>query len=157
MRKNTRAADAEALEALRQTHIGRLLLTAQRNYSVLALAKLRQRGHDGLTLAHTNLLAHLDVAGTRITTLAERVGVTKQAIGALVAELEARAYVRREPDPADGRASVIAYTPAGRDFLQDAHEVKQEIEAEYSDILTPKGFNDLRRLLDRLVNRSLQS
>jgi DNA-binding MarR family transcriptional regulator len=152
MQKRARAADPEALDALRQTHIGRLLLSAQRNYSVRALAKLRERGHDGLTLAHTNLLAHLDVGGTRMTTLAERVGVTKQAIGGLLVELEAKAYVRREPDPADGRASVITYTAAGRDFLQDAHEVKQEIEQEYAKILTPSGFADLRRLLARLVS-----
>jgi DNA-binding MarR family transcriptional regulator len=152
MPKQSHAADPEALEALRQTHIGRLLLTAQRNYSVRALAKLRDRGHVGLTLAHTNLLAHLDVGGTRITTLAERVGVTKQAIGGLIGELEAKAYIRREPDPADGRASVITYTSAGRDFLQDAHEIKQEIEQEYASILTAKGFKDLRRLLQRLVD-----
>jgi|SRR5689334_12116657 len=152
MQKRVRAADPEALEALRQNHIGRLLLTAQRDYSVRALAKLRERGHDGLTLAHTNLLAHLDVGGTRMTTLAERVGVTKQAIGGLVAELEAKEYVRREPDPADGRASAITYTAAGREFLQDAHEVKQEIEQEYAAVLTPTGFDDLRRLLRRLVS-----
>ena len=151
MPKHAKSIDPNALEELRQTHIGRLLLNAQRQYSVSALAKLRARGHVGLTLAHTNLLAQLDVAGTRITTLAERVGVTKQAIGALVGELEAKAYVHREPDPVDGRASVITYTAAGRGFLQDAHEVKQEIEQDYANILTPKGLNDLRRLLDRLV------
>ena len=154
MPKHTKAANPEALESLRQHHIGRLLLNAQRNYSVRALAKLRERGHEGLTLAHTNLLAHLDVAGTRITTLAERVGVTKQAIGTLVGELEARSYVRREPDPADGRASVIAYTEAGRDFLQDAHEVKQEIEEEYAQVLGSTGLRDLRDLLGRLVGRA---
>ena len=157
MPKRAATVNPKALEAMRQSHIGRLLLTAQRDYSVRALAKLRDRGHGGLTLAHTNLLAHLDVAGTRITTLAERVGVTKQAIGGLVGELEEKQYVRREPDPADGRASIITYTAAGRDFLQDAHEVKQEIDAEYSAILTPKGFTDLRRLLDRLVNSGRES
>jgi DNA-binding MarR family transcriptional regulator len=154
MSKHAKGANPEALESLRQHHIGRLLLNAQRNYSVRALAKLRERGHDGLTLAHTNLLAHLDVGGTRITTLAERVGVTKQAIGTLVGELEARSYVRREPDPADRRAWVIAYTEAGRDFLQDAHEVKQEIEGEYAKVLGAAGLRELRVLLGKLVGRS---
>src|SRR5215208_6501206 len=86
MAKNSRTVDPEAIEALRQQHIGRLLLNAQRNYSLQALRKLRERGHDGLSLPHTNLLAHLDVAGTRITALAERVGVPKQAIGSLLGE-----------------------------------------------------------------------
>src|SRR5262245_45023741 len=109
MPTKTPTVEPDALEALRQSHIGRLLITAQRNFSVRARAKLRERGHEGLTLAHTNLLAHLDVTGTRMTTLAERVGVTKQAIGGLVGELEEKSYIRREPDPADGRASIITY------------------------------------------------
>ena len=154
MRKHARAANPEALEALRQHHIGRLLLNAQRDYSVRALTKLRERGHEGLTLAHTNLLAHLDVGGTRMTTLAERVGVTKQAIGTLVGDLEAKSYVRREPDPVDRRAWVIAYTEVGRDFLQDAHEVKQEIEEEYAAVLGAAGLRDLRVLLGKLVGRT---
>jgi DNA-binding MarR family transcriptional regulator len=143
--------DLEAIEALRQQHIGRLLLNAQRNYSLAALSKLRARGHEGLTLAHTNLLAHLDVSGTRITTLAEQVGVSKQAIGNLVGELEAKGYVRREVDSHDRRAAVITYTLAGQKFLQDAHEVKREIEAEYTATLGEEGFQELRHLLTLLV------
>ena len=68
-----------ALDAYRHEHMGRLLLNAQRDYSLRALTKLRERGHAGLSLAHTNLLPHMDTNGTRITTLAERVGVSKQA------------------------------------------------------------------------------
>jgi DNA-binding MarR family transcriptional regulator len=151
MAKNSRTVDPEAIEALRQQHIGRLLLNAQRNYSLQALRKLRERGHDGLSLTHTNLLAHLDVAGTRITALAERVGVTKQAIGSLLGELEAKGYVRREVDPHDRRAAVITYTAAGRDFLQDAHEVKREIEAAYTAALGERGMHQLRQLLAQLV------
>lgn len=143
--------DLAAIEALRQQHIGRLLLNAQRNYSLQALTKLRVRGHEGLTLAHTNLLAHLDVGGMRITTLAERAGVSKQAIGNLVGDLETKGYVRREVDSHDRRAAVITYTAAGRKFLQDAHDVKREIEAEYTATLGVDGFHELQRLLTLLV------
>src|SRR5215212_4343254 len=142
---------AAEITALRQAHIGRLLLDAQRGYSATALAKLRERGHGGLTLAHTNLLAHLDVDGARMTVLAERAGVTKQAIGNLVGDLEARGYVRREADPADRRAVVITYTPTGWEFLRAAHEVKQEIEADYAEILGADGFQQLRDLLLQLA------
>jgi len=145
------AADRAANAALREQHIGRLLLNAHRNYSLQALTKLRERGHEGLSLAHTNLLAHLDLEGTRLTTLAERMGVTKQAIGNLVGELEAKSYVRREVDPHDRRAAVITYTAAGWGFLQDAHVVKREIEAEYIAVLGEQGMQELRQLLGQLV------
>jgi DNA-binding MarR family transcriptional regulator len=152
MGDDPRTVSLAAIEELRQQHIGRLLLNAQRDYSLQALAKLRQRGHAGLSLAHTNLLAHLDIGGTRITTLAERVGVTKQAIGKLVGELEAKGYIHREVDPDDRRAAAITYTAAGRAFLQDAHQVKREIEAEYTQTLGEQGLRDLQRLLIQLVH-----
>jgi DNA-binding MarR family transcriptional regulator len=154
MAEDAQTIDAAAIEALRQQHIGRLLLNAQRNYSLQALTKLRGRGHEGLSLAHTNLLAYLDVDGTRITILAERVGVSKQAIGNLVGELEAKGYIRREVDQHDRRAAVITYTPAGWAFLRDAHAVKREIEAEYTATLGGQGMHDLRQLLSQLVRRS---
>jgi DNA-binding MarR family transcriptional regulator len=144
--------EAAAISALRSAHIGRLLLDAQRGYSMTALAELRRRGHTGLTLAHTNLLAHLDVGGARMTDLARNAGVTKQAIGKVVSDLEAKGYVRREGDESDRRASVITYTPAGWEFLRDAHEVKQQIEADYGRILGPQGLTELRRLLVALVD-----
>jgi DNA-binding MarR family transcriptional regulator len=151
MADDVQTIDLAAIEALRQQHIGRLLLNAHRNFSLQALTKLREHGHEGLSLAHTNLLAHLDVGGTRITSLAERVGVSKQAIGNLVGDLEAKGYIRREVDAHDRRAAVITYTAAGRKFLQDAHEVKREIEAAYIATLGEDGFQELRRLLTLLV------
>ena len=139
------------MSELRAAHIGRLLLDAQRGYSLAALTELRRRGHVGLTLAHTNLLAHLDVDGARMTDLAARAGVSKQAIGKVVSDLEAKGYVRRESDETDKRASVITYTEAGWDFLRDAHEIKQGIEERYRTLLGADGFAELRRLLMTLL------
>jgi DNA-binding MarR family transcriptional regulator len=116
-----------------------------------AHGKLRTRGHRGLSLAHTNLIANLDLEGTRITTLAERIGVSKQAAGHLVLDLEERGYVERAVDPTDRRATVVTFTDAGWRFLRDAHQVKREIEAEYRAILGEQGMHDLRLLLTMLI------
>jgi DNA-binding MarR family transcriptional regulator len=141
----------EQLRALRQQHIGRLLQQAYRAYNHQAIAKLRERGHTGLTLAHTLLLSNLDLEGTRITTLAERAGITKQSMGQLVEDLEKRGYVERQVDATDRRASVVHFTPAGWQFLQDAYELKQEIEAEYQDMLGEAVFDQLRATLRQLL------
>lgn len=136
---------------LRETHIGRLLLRAQRAFSLRSIHKLRKMGHTGLSLAHTNLLAHLDMEGTRITVLAERIGVTKQAVGQLVLELEQKGYIGRSVDPTDRRAAIITFTVAGWQFLLDADQIKREIEAEYTAILGPEGMQNLRALLTNLI------
>ena len=91
--------DVAQLAESRQNYIGRLLQNAARAVSVQATERLRARGHRELSLAHTTLLAHLDLDGTRITVLAERAGMTKQSMGQLVMELEQRGYVARQDGP----------------------------------------------------------
>lgn len=142
------------LVALRQRNIGRLFQRAARAYSELALKKLRAYGHEGLSLFHTALISNLDVEGSRIVTLARRAGVSKQAMGQLVAELEKRGYVERVPDPEDGRAVLVRFTAQGWQFLQDAYQVKLAIEAEYTAILSETGMKELWRLLDSLLAHS---
>jgi DNA-binding MarR family transcriptional regulator len=128
------------------------LLRAYRDFSVRSVEKLRARGHAGLGLEHTALLIHLDTDGTRITTLAERAGVTKQAMGQLVRELEQRGYISRIDDPSDRRAALISFTALGWQFLLDAQAVKHEIEAEYSALLGQEGLAQLRALLSLLID-----
>jgi DNA-binding MarR family transcriptional regulator len=142
---------AAQINALRQEHIGRLFLRAHRAFSELAYQKLSTYGHHGLSVSHTGLLAHLDLDGTHISVLAERAGVTKQAMGQLVADLEQKGYVTRVPDEADRRAILVRFTQAGWQFLQDAYRVKQEIEAEYTKILGAEQMAQLRELLTLLV------
>src|SRR5215831_14772060 len=127
--------DVARVAERRQSYIGRLLQNAARAVSVQATERLRARGHQGLSLAHTTLLAHLDLDGTRITALAERAGMTKQSMGQLVMELEQRGYVGRQVDPTDRRATLVTFTEAGWQFLVDAGMVKREIEAEYAALL----------------------
>lgn len=144
--------DAEQLAELRQQHIGRLLQRAYRAFSEQATAKLHARGHTGLSLANTTALSYLDFDGTRINVLAERAGMTKQSMGQLVAELESRGYVRRSPDPADGRATLVQFTEAGWRFLLDAAAIKREIEGEYAAILGTDSLASLRAFLEKLLN-----
>lgn len=142
----------DEIEELRAQHIGRLFLRAHRDFSLRAIEKLRERGHGGFSLAHTNLLAQLDTTGTRLTTLAERLAITKQAVGSLVADLEASGYIARAVDAHDRRAVLVTYTEAGWRFLQDAYWVKREIEAEYMALLGEQEIGTLRSLLRALLD-----
>ena len=145
------ASDPTQIEELRQHHIGRLFLQAQRSFSERSIAKLRGRGHAGLGLAHTLLLIHLDLSGTRITTLAERAGITKQAMGQLADDLEGQGYVARATDPTDRRAMLLSFTERGWEFLRDAHHVKREIEAEYIALLGEARWAALGEALRLIV------
>ena len=141
----------EQLEELRQEHIGRLLLRAHRAFNERALRKFRKLGHTRLTMVHLTLLPHLDGNGTQATLLAERAGITKQAAGRVIADLEREGYVQKLPDPTDQRASKIVFTGAGQQFLVDAYQVIKEIEGEYTALFGSERMHQFRSILQELL------
>ena len=133
------------------THIGRLLLQAQRAMTRRGVAKLRERGHERLALAHTALLHHLDVQGLSVTALAERAGMTKQSMRQLVLDLEDKGYVSRVPDPSDRRAAIVTFTKEGRRLMADADQIRTELESECLALLGRERFEALKESLVRLT------
>jgi DNA-binding MarR family transcriptional regulator len=119
---------AEQLEAER---IGNTLVKLGRLIMTRTVERLQQRGFRDLRIGFTALLPHLDrQRGSRVTELAARMGITKQAVGQMVTQLEAAGYVSRHPDPADGRARLVALNEAGFEVLLAGLSVFAELEAE---------------------------
>ena len=77
------------------------------------MAKVAGCGFNDVTPAFASLMLLLDATGARPTTLAQRAGITKQAISQLVRELEARDYVEQVPDSTDTRAKIVRLTERG--------------------------------------------
>src|SRR5919199_1578753 len=69
--------------------------------------RLAEEGFDGVLYWHGSVFRHIDPEGSRLTVLAERSGLTKQAIGEVVADLESLGHVERTADPVDRRAKII--------------------------------------------------
>jgi len=136
---------------MRNKNIGRLFQRAARAYSERALTLLHEKGFDDITLFHTTLIANLDIEGSQITLIAERAGITKQAMGQLANELEIKGYVIKSRDPQDKRAFRVSFTNKGKEALEAAYQVKLMIEAEYSDKLGAQNNAQLRQLLENLL------
>ena len=66
----------------------------------------------------------------RLTDLAQWEGVSAPSMTRTVAELEARGYVVRSPDPVDGRAVLIAAADAGTAAVLDARTTRAQLVAE---------------------------
>ncbi|MCH9682133.1 MAG: MarR family transcriptional regulator [Deltaproteobacteria bacterium] len=143
--------EAELLRFRRQ-HLGRLLAEVQRDFSIRVKAKLAQRRHPGIKPAHTQVFASLPLAGARLTQIAQRAGITKQSMGALVSELEDLGYLTRAPDPEDGRATQVRFTRKGRRMLHDAVAATAEAEAEYASRIGARRVDELRRSLAEIVD-----
>jgi DNA-binding MarR family transcriptional regulator len=104
------------------------------------------------------LFPHLSLEGTRMTALAEKMGVTKQAVSQIAAELEQAGVLCRVPDPSDGRAKLVRFTAEGYDALLagfDAlHEVEDELAAELGEAPMRRLNRDLAKLLAALESGS---
>jgi DNA-binding MarR family transcriptional regulator len=151
---DTAGSGSRPIQESRERHVGRLLLQAQRAFNSRAVSELRQRGYDDLTLAHLTILPYIDAEGSRITTLAEQAGITKQGMGQLIADLERKGYVARRIDPTDRRATLVSFTPSGMVFLRDALAVIDQIEAEFAALLGAQQFDALRAALTTIVARA---
>jgi DNA-binding MarR family transcriptional regulator len=126
----------------RQTHLGRLLGHAMRRFDErvlhlmahdvevpLALSNLAARAQVGA--AHIHITRHLALPGSRLTELAQRAGMSKQAMGDLVDQCEAWGLVTREPDPMDARARLVRFTATGLAWLQAFKNAVSQAEAEF--------------------------
>lgn len=132
------------LEQAKREATFQLLFRVARRVNERALERVRRAtGVDRLRPAHTALFPHIDLEGTRPSVLAERLGVSRQAVGALVAELEAMGVVDRVPDPDDGRGVRVVF----RDGARGLHEglgLLRDLEAEAVEALGPGPVADLR-------------
>jgi DNA-binding MarR family transcriptional regulator len=103
--------------AWRHANVGRLLNNAIRRFEGRVLDLMTDAGYSQTRIAHVNLTRNLDVDGTRLTELAKRASMSKQAMGELVEQCEVLGLVARAPDPSDGRARIITFTPNGMEWL----------------------------------------
>jgi DNA-binding MarR family transcriptional regulator len=136
------------LEAAKRESTLQLLFKAARLLDERALERVaRQPGRPRLRRAHTSLLPHVDLEGTRITDLAERLGISKQAVSQLVDDLEGMGVMARVPDPEDARARRVVFTELGREALLDGLTVLRSMEQELTQAVGSRNIVQLRRAL----------
>lgn len=129
--------------------IGALLALGQETWRRSLAAALERRKAPAIGAA-ADLLPHLSLSGISQSLLAERVGLTKQAVQQSLDQLEKLALIRREPDPVDKRAKYVILTDAGLYALEARRDAEKEVEKLLRDSLGKKGVKRLRKSLKTL-------
>jgi DNA-binding MarR family transcriptional regulator len=108
---------------------------------------MSQSGHPQARISHVSLTRNLDLTGTRVSELARRAGMTKQAMGELVSQCVALKLVVTSADPSDKRARVVQFTPAGLRWLEAFRHAVDEAEREMRDEVGSMAMDVLRGAL----------
>lgn len=85
---------------------------------VQQVAERAAREADTLSAARVRMLMVLTEGSRRGSEIAERWNITRAAVTESAASLEREGYIRRVPDPEDGRAVRFALTPKGRRAME---------------------------------------
>ena len=146
--------DWQALDRAKRASVGQLLLKGARLLDERALERINRQGPKiQLRPAHTSLFPHIDQQGTRLTELARRLGVTKQAVGQLVDDLEQLDVLERVDDPVDGRAKLVRFTQGGVEALHHGLSVLRQIEQELEQVLGKQRMRQLHQALLVVVDQ----
>ncbi|WP_374975582.1 MarR family winged helix-turn-helix transcriptional regulator [Microbacterium trichothecenolyticum] len=131
--------------------LARLLMAASRAVNDQALAALDPQGTSGIRPAHVPLIAELEPGGTRLVTLAGRLGITRQAVAALVRDLTDASVTTVTNDPSDGRAQLVRLTDRGEDFCRRAADFLEQRERQWRREFGADALTDVRAVLAGLI------
>lgn len=109
-----------------------------------------------LSSPETSALARLDRTGpTNAAELARLERIRPQSMGATLAALEARGLVRKRPDPADGRRSILSLSADGRALLERRRSARSgHLSEALESAFTPAEVEQLKAaapLIERLA------
>ena len=133
-----------------QMLIGALLRVPAQAIHRRIIEELNAAGFDELRVSHMAVLQFPGPDGVRPGLLAQRAGMSKQAMNQLLRSLEAIGYLARSDAPDEGRARIVRLTKRGRAAYAKIHEILRDIEREWSAELGPKHFAQLKALLLRV-------
>lgn len=130
--------------------IGALLRVPAQAIHRRIIKELNAAGFEELRLPHMAVLQFPGPDGARPSTLAERAGMSKQAMNQLLRSLEGLGYIVRSDMPGESRGRIIRFTNRGRAAYARVYDILRDIEREWSKELGSKPFAKLKGLLLRV-------
>ena len=133
-----------------------LLLPKLSEYLYQALiTALGERGFKGLKTSFSQVLSLIIPDGGRIQTIAAVVGVSKQAIAAIAAELEQLGYIVRDSDPNDKRQVILRLSALGAQLMNGSEASVRALETSIKNIVGDEDYRHLEAAVATLYFQAL--
>ncbi|WP_284974207.1 MarR family winged helix-turn-helix transcriptional regulator [Arthrobacter sp. efr-133-TYG-104] len=122
----------------------------QRTLRCVVMAHQSKAGDVGMAIQ--GVMRFIGEGETRATQLAARLGVSPPVLSRHIAELEDLGFVTRRPDPADGRAQLLALTEEGATKLRDFEEQRSVRLRDYLGGWSEEDARDASEVLQKLTD-----
>lgn len=136
------------LQTQRPKGLSRLLLLARRNFVLEIGALIEKSGFPPMPDSCVMLLPYIDLQGTRSTEIADRAGMSKQAVTQVIGLMERLKLVEKRPDPDDARATLVSFTDFGTAYLMHMHTIIDRVEENLRNKIGNEQMAALRLLLE---------
>lgn len=131
--------------------LGTLLTAAGQRLSARLDRSLAEAGFADLRSAHAVVFMSVAAEGSRVTELAERARMTKQAVGELIRYLVERGYLVTAADPGDGRAKRVQLTDRGWAAIDLGQQVIADFDQWLEDAVGARAVRQLREVLTAIA------
>src|SRR4029077_5782476 len=128
-----------------------LLLEAFRAVDAEVGSALADRGSPELSPGHAAAMLLVARRGPRLTELAARAGITKQAMMQVLDALEAEGFVRRQPGLRESRARVVRLPAKGVRGRAEARKAISAVDARVRRNLGGRSYDAMREALENLA------
>ena len=134
-----------------RANVGFLLAKAGQRWNELLRESFVAAGYPEVSPSYGSLLIPLwEEDGLRMGELARRARLSKQTITTMVRLLERDGLVSREPDAADGRATVIRLTARAHEFKTVAEKTLAQLYDALTERLSAEGARRLEEALKQV-------
>lgn len=149
MAKSTRTSSQTPSGASRDLRA--LLHVPQHDLQAQLSTRLERLGFPALRAAQIQILSAITPDGVRLSDLVSEVGLPKQTVGDLIADLEIMRMVERFPDPDHGVIKRVRLGPKGKVWAAEVKRVAAATEARWATRMGSKKMKSLRSLLEELA------
>lgn len=131
----------------RKTYLRNLLLSRSSWIEEKVLMKAKEHGYDKVTPAMSRMFGHMAAQPVRLSDLARRLGVTRQAVHKLASDAQRLQLVEFVPDPNNARVVRLQFTAAGWAMSAHAARAFEEVEAALRERIGGRNVDELKRIL----------
>jgi DNA-binding MarR family transcriptional regulator len=104
-------------------------------------------GVSAVSRSQSMIMSNIADGVTRPADLARRLGISRQAVQQLLADMQERKLIDLVPDPDDARAKIVRYSARGRNLGEISLRALDHIDAVLADRLGRKDLTELCRIL----------